>query len=313
MIIYYIIYCFRSLHFYGLGFHPLREDKINKDSNMIHTLKLLQYEKEKIIHQRKLLIANNINNLRGKGGHNSDPSLAESDEMLMSSIPSLASNFKKWDNNTANNNKRINTQGIAMVLVDMPGYGFSYMNNNDNIRVKNLCNTYLCNRGSNLKRVILLLDARHGFKLGDKVFFKSLFEGERGSERGSERGGGGWNDRDSNSSSERGDRGKSDRMIGQERSDSSLGSSSSLADRSYTNSNTKTGSKKKRGNIHWKLQIVLTKCDLLDRMELARRIQVIIGIVYIRVVCLVHVVYSPTPPHPTAYSLGLTYHLCSYV
>ena len=247
-----IIYCFRSLHFYGLGFHPLREDKINKDNNMIHTLKLLQYEKEKLIHQRKLNIANNISNLRGKEGHNSDPSLAESDEMLMSSIPSLASNFKKWDKN--NKNTHINTQGIAMVLVDMPGYGFSYMNNNDNIRVKNLCNTYLCNRGSNLKRVILLLDARHGFKLGDKVFFKSLFSGESGGERGSERGGG-----------------EDDRMNGQKHSDASQTSST---DRSHTNSNIMTGSRKKRGNIHWKLQIVLTKCDLLDRMELARRIQV---------------------------------------
>ena len=219
---------------------------------MIHTLKLLQYEKEKLIHQRKLNIANNISNLRGKEGHNSDPSLAESDEMLMSSIPSLASNFKKWDKN--NKNTHINTQGIAMVLVDMPGYGFSYMNNNDNIRVKNLCNTYLCNRGSNLKRVILLLDARHGFKLGDKVFFKSLFSGESGGERGSERGGG-----------------EDDRMNGQKHSDASQTSST---DRSHTNSNIMTGSRKKRGNIHWKLQIVLTKCDLLDRMELARRIQV---------------------------------------
>lgn len=34
---------------------------------------------------------------------------------------------------------------------------------------------YLTRRGSSLKRVLLLLDARHGLKSGDEKFFRELF------------------------------------------------------------------------------------------------------------------------------------------
>jgi GTP-binding protein EngB required for normal cell division len=52
------------------------------------------------------------------------------------------------------------------------GYGFSYMNEDTKKSCDDLTISYLRDRGSSLKRVLLLVDARHGFKLGDKVFFK---------------------------------------------------------------------------------------------------------------------------------------------
>jgi GTP-binding protein EngB required for normal cell division len=101
----------------------------------------------------------------------------------------------------------------SLVITDMPGYGFAYWNEEDRARCMDLCRDYLLHRDQQrLKRVLLLLDARHGFKLGDKEFFRDL--------------------------------------LGQ--SDSS--------------------SSKRKLQVSWKLQIILTKCDLIDRYTLAKRI-----------------------------------------
>ena len=137
----------------------------------------------------------------------------------------------------------------ALFVVDMPGYGFSYMNEHDLLRSKILCFEYLCRRGfyqksneaasgigmransteidikkvGSLKNVLLLLDARHGLKLADKLFFEELLKYY------------------------------------------------------YENHSEKINKISIAGEylFPWKIQIVLTKCDLVDRIELSRRIMMI--------------------------------------
>ena len=103
----------------------------------------------------------------------------------------------------------------ALVIVDMPGYGFAYMKEEDSLRCDRLMKDYLRHRGPVLKRVLLVLDARHGVKLTDMEFFRHLAA-----------------DLDS------------DEVI-------------------------------KRYSFGWKLQLVLTKSDLVERFDLARRIQLL--------------------------------------
>ena len=57
----------------------------------------------------------------------------------------------------------------------MPGFGFAYMTQEDLLRTQEITKSYLTKRGNNLKRVLLLLDARHGLKIGDEKFFRELF------------------------------------------------------------------------------------------------------------------------------------------
>ena len=49
------------------------------------------------------------------------------------------------------------------------------MSQDDLVRTHEITKSYLTRRGNNLKRVLLLLDARHGLKLGDEQFFRELF------------------------------------------------------------------------------------------------------------------------------------------
>jgi hypothetical protein len=72
---------------------------------------------------------------------------------------------------------------------------------------------YICHRGPQLKRILLLLDARHGFKHADTLYFNQL-----------------------------------------------------VADANKLNPNKRP---------HWKLQVVLTKGDMIPRQELARRVMVV--------------------------------------
>jgi len=115
----------------------------------------------------------------------------------------------------------------ALVVVDMPGYGFAYLNEQEKLRCETLTYRYLIERGPSLKRVLLLLDARHGFKLIDKNFFQGLLTA----------------------------RNEVDEQQRQRQGGSSI-------------TTTKT-------KIRWQLQLVLTKCDLIERMELARRMVVV--------------------------------------
>jgi GTP-binding protein EngB required for normal cell division len=119
----------------------------------------------------------------------------------------------------------------ALVVVDMPGYGFAFMDEETQKKIFDLVRfaisvhaflnnipyahtlyllvqsaTYLLTRGPALKRVLLVVDARHGIKIADTNFFASLTELVQGGSR-----------------------------------------------------------------PDWRLQIVLTKCDMVSRDELARR------------------------------------------
>ncbi|CAM9167220.1 unnamed protein product [Pylaiella littoralis] len=63
-----------------------------------------------------------------------------------------------------------------MVLADMPGYGFAYAQEEQREDWKGLMMAYLKGRGAPLKRVMLLLDARHGFKKADIEFLERLYD-----------------------------------------------------------------------------------------------------------------------------------------
>jgi GTP-binding protein len=63
---------------------------------------------------------------------------------------------------------------LSMYLVDLPGYGFAYAAEERSSEWKELMQRYLLERGKTLKRVLFLIDARHGMKKADIDFLKSL-------------------------------------------------------------------------------------------------------------------------------------------
>jgi GTP-binding protein len=64
----------------------------------------------------------------------------------------------------------------SLVLVDLPGFGFAFAKEEKAKEWNDLMNHYLLERRT-LKRILLLLDARHGFKLVDFEFLEALQEG----------------------------------------------------------------------------------------------------------------------------------------
>jgi GTP-binding protein len=63
---------------------------------------------------------------------------------------------------------------MQMMLVDLPGYGFAFASEEKATQWKGLLQNYLLHRGQSLKRVLLLIDARHGIKKADVDFLESL-------------------------------------------------------------------------------------------------------------------------------------------
>lgn len=152
---------------------------------------------------------------------------------------------------------QVDKEGSALVLVDMPGYGFSFMNATEKHRIQTMSSTYIRERGPALKRLVLLLDARHGFKLGDRQFFQHLIEGTFPDPREEE------------------ELARAAAAAGYASLEEALEADSEKFSSSRSNSSRPKARRLDRSNIHWKLQIVVTKCDLVDRLELARRIQII--------------------------------------
>ncbi|CAJ1942228.1 unnamed protein product [Cylindrotheca closterium] len=68
------------------------------------------------------------------------------------------------------------TTKISLQLVDLPGYGFAYATDDKMEAWKSLMQDYILNRGKPLKRILLLIDARHGMKIADVEFMESLQE-----------------------------------------------------------------------------------------------------------------------------------------
>ncbi|KAL3777227.1 hypothetical protein HJC23_007127 [Cyclotella cryptica] len=65
---------------------------------------------------------------------------------------------------------------MSLLLVDLQGYGFAYANEERTKEWQDLMHHYLLERRS-LKRILLLLDARHGFKQTDFEFLSNLQDG----------------------------------------------------------------------------------------------------------------------------------------
>ena len=63
---------------------------------------------------------------------------------------------------------------LSLVLVDLPGYGFAYASEEQSSRWKNLMHNYLLKRGRSLKRILLLVDARHGLKPANFTFIENM-------------------------------------------------------------------------------------------------------------------------------------------
>lgn len=65
---------------------------------------------------------------------------------------------------------------MSLLMVDLPGYGFAYAKEERTKEWQELMHHYLLERKS-LKRILLLLDARHGFKQTDFDFLGDLQNG----------------------------------------------------------------------------------------------------------------------------------------
>jgi GTP-binding protein len=63
---------------------------------------------------------------------------------------------------------------VSMVLADLPGYGFAYASEDKANAWKELMTGFILKRGKSLKRLLFLIDARHGFKQTDFEFLEML-------------------------------------------------------------------------------------------------------------------------------------------
>ncbi|KAF9917000.1 hypothetical protein BX616_002217 [Lobosporangium transversale] len=63
--------------------------------------------------------------------------------------------------------------GEKFVVVDMPGYGFAFAKEEDKNNWKELIEEYLSSRKT-LRRIYVMIDARHGLKVADKEFLSML-------------------------------------------------------------------------------------------------------------------------------------------
>ncbi|CAO0796743.1 unnamed protein product [Mucor circinelloides] len=63
--------------------------------------------------------------------------------------------------------------GKLFHMIDMPGYGFAFVDDAEREQWRELMETYITKRKT-LKRVYVVLDARHGVKVADVDFFKML-------------------------------------------------------------------------------------------------------------------------------------------
>lgn len=70
--------------------------------------------------------------------------------------------------------QHLNHHQLSLMLVDLPGYGFAYASQERAAEWGKLMKQYILGRGKALKRVLLLVDARHGMKKADVDFLVSL-------------------------------------------------------------------------------------------------------------------------------------------
>lgn len=68
----------------------------------------------------------------------------------------------------------VSGQKMGLMLVDLPGFGFAYASEEKTTGWKALMESYILNRGKALKRILFLIDSRHGMKKADIEFMTSL-------------------------------------------------------------------------------------------------------------------------------------------
>jgi GTP-binding protein len=68
----------------------------------------------------------------------------------------------------------VNMDKVSLMLVDLPGYGFAYATEEKMEGWRSLMQDYILRRGKPLKRVLLLIDSRHGMKKADIEFMSEL-------------------------------------------------------------------------------------------------------------------------------------------
>jgi len=106
---------------------------------------------------------------RGRGTTGDETSLLEGDD-------STTNTKTKADSTTVPKMKYETVEKMSLLLVDLPGYGFAFAKEERTQEWKELMHHYLLERRG-LKRILLLLDARHGFKKTDFDFLGDLQDG----------------------------------------------------------------------------------------------------------------------------------------
>lgn len=126
-------------------------------------------------------------------------------------------------------NSVLKTIRPALVLADLPGYGFALMNDEDRQRCEDLTYDYFLHgqfdptQPRNLRRILVLLDARHGMKVSDRQFLVEL----------------------------------------------------SAKVQAYHEAKKQELGRSHLKKLSWKIQFVLTKCDLVERLDLCRRMMLL--------------------------------------
>ena len=69
---------------------------------------------------------------------------------------------------------KVDTTRLSLLLVDLPGYGFAFASEEKANEWQSLMKAYILGRGKSLKRILLLIDSRHGMKKADFDFLESL-------------------------------------------------------------------------------------------------------------------------------------------
>jgi len=95
---------------------------------------------------------------------------------ILTNAENIDVNQNKRLPNSSNKSKNNVKNKMSIVLVDLPGYGFAYASEEKSQEWKELMNHYITNRGKSLKRILFLIDARHGFKKTDFDFLESIQE-----------------------------------------------------------------------------------------------------------------------------------------
>jgi GTP-binding protein len=69
---------------------------------------------------------------------------------------------------------RVDSAKLSLMMVDLPGYGFAFASEEKAGQWQALMASYIVDRGKSLKRILLLVDSRHGMKKADVEFMESL-------------------------------------------------------------------------------------------------------------------------------------------